>query len=176
MKKIICLLVLTATVFTAPEEESSYIITPRGIADPLAINKAVVKEFYDAFVNNRPQMVDELMAADYGIQDSNIIFDSSYSRYDAFSKNFNVRFRSFHQAFPEFKLQIIEMIAEGNKVVARVQIQGIQKGSFLGIEPTDKTIVIKIFSIFTIERDKISHINEVWNELGVMKQIDHIVL
>lgn len=176
MKKIICFLVLMTSVFATSRGELSHIITPRGGSDPLSENKALVKEFYDAFTNNDPRTMNELMAAKYGVQDSNVVFDSSYSKHDAFSKNLNVRLRSFHQALPEFKLQIIEMIAEGNKVLARVQIQGMQKGSFLGVEPTDKPVVVKIFSIFTIEGGKISHINEVWNELGVMKQIGYIVL
>ena len=47
---------------------------------------------------------------------------------------------------------------------------------FLGVEATDKPVVIKIFAVFTIEGGKITHLNEVWNELGVMKQIGYIVL
>jgi predicted ester cyclase len=68
------------------------------------------------------------------------------------------------------------MLADGNKVVARIQIQGVQRGSFLGIEPTNKPVVIKEFVILTIEGGKITHLNEVWNELGVMKQIGYIAL
>ena len=49
-------------------------------------------------------------------------------------------------------------------------------GVILEWEPTDKPVVIKIFALFTIEGGKISHLNEVWNKLDVMKQIGFVVL
>ena len=176
MKKIICFLMLMVSVFSTPGGELSHIITPRGGTDPESENKALVKQFYDAFAKNDPQAMNEVLASKYGVQDSTVVFDSSYSKYDAFSKNLSVRTKALHQALPEFKLQIIDMMSEGNKVLARVQIQGVQRGPFLGVEPTNKPVVIKTFAIFTIEGGKITHLNEVWNELGVMKQIGYIVL
>jgi len=175
MKKLLLFLTLFFSVF-ASEGELSHIITPRGGTDPLSENKLLVKEFYDAFSKNDPRALQEVLASNYGVQDSNVVFDSSYSKYDAFSKNLSVRTRSLNEALPDFKLKIVEMLAEGNKVLARIQIQGVQRGVFLGVEPTDKPVVIKIFAIFTIEGGKITHLNEVWNELGVMKQIGYIVL
>lgn len=176
MKKILCLLALMVSAFATSSGELSHIITPRGGTDPTSENKTLVKEFYDAFAKNDPRAMNEVLVAKYEVQDSTVVFDSSYSKYDAFSKNLSVRARSLHEALPEFKLKIIEMMAEGNKVLARVQIQGVQRGSFLGVEATDKPVVIKIFAVFTIEGGKITHLNEVWNELGVMKQIGYIVL
>lgn len=176
MKKLVCFLVLMVSAFATSGGELSHIITPRGGTDPASENKALVKEFYDAFAKNDPRAMNEILAEKHGVQDSTVVFDSSYSKYDAFSKNLSVRTRSLHEALPKFKLQIIEMLAEGNKVLARVQIQGVQRGPFLGVEATEKPVVIKIFAVFTIEGGKITHLNEVWNELGVMKQIGHIVL
>ena len=175
MKKLVCLLLLMMTV-CADQGELSHIITPRGGSDPQSDNKALVEKFYDAFETNDSRIINELLASKYGVQDSTVVFDSSYSKYDAFSKNLSIRVRALHEALPKFKLTIIEMLADGNKVLARVQIQGVQRGSFLGVAPTDKPIVIKEFAIFTIEGGKITHLNEVWNELGVMKQIGYIVL
>ncbi|MCP5506376.1 MAG: ester cyclase [Chlamydiales bacterium] len=176
MKKLICLLALIVSAFATSGGELSHIITPRGGTDPESENKVMVKNFYDAFAGNDSRAMNELLAAKHGVQDSTVVFDSSYSKYDAFSKNLNVRIRAFHEAFPEVKHQIIEMMSEGNKVLARVQFQGVQRGTFMGVEATNKPVVIKIFAIFTIEGGKITHINEVWNELGVMKQIGYIVL
>lgn len=176
MRKVIYFLVLMVSAFATSGGELSHIITPRGGTDPESENKALVKQFYDAFSLNDPRAMNDLLAAKYEVQDSTVVFDSSYSKHDAFSKNLSIRVRSLHQALPEFKLQIIEMITEGNKVLARIQIHGVQRGPFLGIEPTEKPVVIKAFAIFTIEGRKITHINEIWNELGIMKQIGYIVL
>ena len=175
MKKIIFLLMLSISAF-AHEGELSHILTPRGGNNPLSENKMIVKEFYNAFAKNEPKQLNELLASNYNVQDSTVVFDSTYSRYDAFSKNLTVRTQALHQALPNFKFTLIDMIAEGNKVFARIQIQGIQKGCFLGVEPTGKPVVIKLFAIFTIEGGKIAHINEIWNELGVMKQMGYVAL
>jgi len=71
---------------------------------------------------------------------------------------------------------VIEMVAEGNKVLARIQISGVQRGSFLGVEATNKPVIMKVFALLTINGGKISHLNESWNELGVMKQMGYIIL
>jgi len=176
MKKLIPLLLMFFISSFASEAQISHIITPRGGSDPQSENKMIVKDFYDAFSKNDSNSMNDLLASNYRVQDSNVVFDSEYSKYDAFSKNISVRMRALHEALPEFELTIIEMMVDGNKVLARIQIQGLQKGVFLGVEPTDKTVVIKSFSLFTIDGGKITHLNEVWNELGVMKQIGFIVL
>ena len=176
MRKLIPLLLMLFISTFAGEGEISHIITPRGGSEPLKENKALVKDYYDAFSKNDSSALDDLLASGYGVQDSNLIFDTEYSKYDAFSKNLAVRMRSLHEALPEFNLTIIEMMAEGNKVLVRIQIQGIQKGAFLGVEPTNKPVVIKTFALFTLDGGKITHLNEVWNKLEVMKQIGFIIL
>ena len=178
MKKLVLLIATICLCGSLVGEESmlSNIIAPRGDTNPQSINKQIVREFYDAFSKEDTRNMNDLLASNYGVQDSNVIFDSAYSKYDAFSKNFDVRMKSLHQALPDFTLTIIETISEANKVLARIQIAGIQRGSFLGVKPTDKPVTIKIFALFTIDAGKITHINEVWNEFDVMKQIGYIVL
>ena len=176
MKKLVCLLTLILAAFASSGGELSHIITPRGGTDPESENKALVKTFYAAFEKSDVNAMNQTLAKKYNVQDSTVTFDSSYSKYDALSKNLTVRIRSLHEALPELSLQVIELMAEGNKVLARIQIQGVQRGPFLGVEGTNKPVVIKAFAIFTIEGGKITHINETWNELGVMKQIGYIIL
>ncbi len=175
MKKVVILLALIVSAFSA-EKELAHIITPKGGSDPLSDNKQIIREFYQAFNENDLKTMNSLLASNYKVQDSTAVFDSTYSKYDAFSKNLTVRSRALHEALPDFKLKVVTMMAEGNRVLARVEIQGIQRGPFLGVEPTNKPVVIKTFALFTIDGGKISRLNEVWNELGVMKQIGYIVL
>ncbi|WP_420420774.1 ester cyclase [Simkania sp.] len=176
MRRFLLVLLLLPLFAFAEEPLISQIVTPRGETNPQTYNKETVKDFYTAFQKNNPQALDELLKNNYGVQDSTVVFDSAYSKYDAFSKNMKVRLASLHKAFRDLDIKIIEMMADGNKVMARVQMTGVQTGSFLGVEATNKPVVIKVFAIFTFDGGKISHINEVWNELGVMKQIGYIVL
>lgn len=175
MKKVILLLAIMFSAF-AHQGEISNIITPRGIPDPEAASKEIIKEFYKVFSTNDSRELNKILSPNYTVYDSTVLFDSSYSKYDAFSKNLEVRMRALHEALPNFKLKIIEMVAEGNKILARIEIQGVQKGPFLGVEPTDKPVIIKGFTVFTISGGKIIYVNEMWNEFSIMKQIGYIVL
>ena len=175
MKKWILIFCLPFSLLAA-NPPLSHVITPQGGTDPLIENKKLIAGFYKALAENDAQMISEILAKNYKIQDSTIVFDSSYSKYDAFSKNILVRMKSLHIALPDFEITIIQMIAEDNQVLARVRMTGVQRGSFLGVEPTLKPVVINMFSVFTIDRGKITNVNEMWNELSVMKQIGHIVL
>jgi len=154
----------------------SHVVTPRGENNPLKENKALVKEFYESIEKNDVTTMNGLLSSSYKVQDSNVVFDSAYSKYDAFSKNLTVRLKSLHDAFSDLKVNVIEMVAEGNKVLARIQISGVQRGSFLGVEATNKPVIMKVFALLTINGGKISHLNESWNELGVMKQMGYIIL
>ena len=176
MKKYFLLIFLLPLMLFGKEEKVSHIITPRGEIDPLEENKKIAQNFYEAFEKNDGKKLNYLLSEKYQVQDSNVVFDSSYSKYDAFSKNMMIRLQSLHEALPNFELKILAMLAEGNKVFVRFQIIGIQRGPFLGIEPTNKQIVIKNFSVLTIEDEKISYFNEIWNEFSVMKQIGFIIL
>jgi predicted ester cyclase len=177
MKKFWLLIVLTPLFLFGKDSEVSHIMIPKGEANPLTDNKIMIQNFYEAFEKNAPASLDETLASRYSVQDSTVAFDSSsYSKYDPFSKNMKIRLHALHEAFPDLTVKVLETLAEGNKVCARVQFSGIQRGPFLGIEKTNKPVVIKIFAIFTIEDGKISHINEIWNEFGVMKQMGYLVL
>src|SRR5215210_1928632 len=49
-------------------------------------------------------------------------------------------FSSLHAAFPDFHIDIEDMIAEGDKVVARVTASGTHQGEFMGTAPTGNRV------------------------------------
>lgn len=53
-------------------------------------------------------------------------------------------------AFPDLTVQILDMIAEGNKVATRKTITGSHQGELMGIAPTGKTVTISLIDIFTL--------------------------
>lgn len=56
-----------------------------------------------------------------------------------------------HPAFPDLKVEILDMIAEGNKVTTRKKIRATHLGNLMGIEATGKLIEINIIDIIMIE-------------------------
>jgi predicted ester cyclase len=70
-------------------------------------------------------------------------------------------------AFPDHQVTIEDMIAEGDKVVARMTVRGTHQGAFLGIPPTGKhwTDIIRIAGGKIVE-----HWNN-YDALGLMQQL-----
>ena len=73
--------------------------------------------------------------------------------------------------FPDYQTVIEDLIAEGDKVVARITMKGTNKGSFMGIPPTGNHIT---FSGIYIARIADGKIVEHWGEedsIGLMQQL-----
>lgn len=77
-------------------------------------------------------------------------------------------------AFPDLHFTVEDMIAEGNKVVARLTMRGTQQGEFLGISPTGKHVTVTGIEIVYIVGGKIvEHWNN-YDDLGLMQQLGAI--
>ena len=82
--------------------------------------------------------------------------------------------RMLYAAFPDMYHTIEDMIAEGDKVVARFSIRGTHKGEFQGIPATGKEVAVTGIFIFHIAEGKIA---EAWEEadmMGLMRQLGAI--
>jgi steroid delta-isomerase-like uncharacterized protein len=66
-----------------------------------------------------------------------------------------------HPAFPDLKVEVLDMIAEGNKVATRKKITASHQGELMGIPPTGKQVEINILDVFTIENGLL---REHWGE------------
>jgi steroid delta-isomerase-like uncharacterized protein len=74
-------------------------------------------------------------------------------------------------AFPDLKRPVEDLVAEGDKVVARWTSTGTHDGEFMGIPPTGKRVTTSGITIFRLEGGKIV---EEWSEsdmLGMMQQV-----
>ena len=72
---------------------------------------------------------------------------------------------------PDYHTTIEDLIAEGNKVVARVTLTGTHTGDFYGIPPTGKRINLSAIYIVRIQDGKIV---EHWGEengVTVLRQL-----
>jgi predicted ester cyclase len=78
----------------------------------------------------------------------------------------------FRKAFPDLNVRIIELIAEGDLVMARCEATGTQKGEMNGIPATGKTGKIAHWTINRFNEE--GKITESWNlndDLSMMKQL-----
>jgi predicted ester cyclase len=80
----------------------------------------------------------------------------------------------FREGFPDVVSTIEDLIAEGDKVVARWRARATHQGEYMGIPPTGNEVEFTGISVYRIEAGKIA---ESWNEedeLGLMRQIGAI--
>jgi predicted ester cyclase len=67
----------------------------------------------------------------------------------------------FREGFPDVVSTIEDLIAEGDKVVARWRARATHQGEYMGIPPTGKEVEFTGISIYRIEAGKIA---QSWNE------------
>lgn len=87
-------------------------------------NKSIVRRFWEeGWDAKNPDIFDELMDEQYAAEDrawSTVVW----------------------AAYPDARMELVEMIAEGNKVVSHVRFTGTHQGELWGVAPTGKTMTI----------------------------------
>jgi predicted ester cyclase len=81
------------------------------------------------------------------------------------------QFDGFRAAFDGFRAEILDQIAEGDKVVTRKVFRGRHRGSFNGVEPTGAEVEIHVIDIVRVQDGRIV---EHWNcvdRLGLLAQL-----
>jgi steroid delta-isomerase-like uncharacterized protein len=78
---------------------------------------------------------------------------------------------AFRNGFPDLSHPEIDLVGEGDTVVARLTGTGTQEGEFMGIEPTGETMRMTGMEMYRIEDGKI---DEAWlnvDMLGLLQQL-----
>jgi len=127
-------------------------------------NKEIVKRYWNGKWNERrPEILDEL-------QTSNVVNYGTSMKINNLEEYKQV-YGMFLSAFHDTHFTIEEIIAEGDKVMTRASMSGVQKGALEGIPPTGKTINISIFTVFRLVDGKIAEEWEIYDDLGMMQQL-----
>ena len=79
-------------------------------------------------------------------------------------------------AFPDWQEEILDIVAEGDKVVTRLRGTGTQTGEFQGIPPTGNTMQIESVNIDRIVDGKIAERWLLSDMLGALTQLGIISL
>ena len=74
-------------------------------------------------------------------------------------------------AIPDMRLDIDDVIAEGEKVLVRLWIRGHQRGDLLGIPATGKPIEVAVLDLFQIRDGKLVEHWALLDNLGMLKQL-----
>ena len=81
-------------------------------------------------------------------------------------------FQMLIRAFPDFRMDVQDVIASGDKAVARLQVFGTHRGEFMGIPATGKSATVNLIDITRFGDDGLAR--EHWgvvDQLALMQQL-----
>ena len=128
-------------------------------------NKALLRHFYEEVFNQK-----HIAAIDQFI-DPNQVDHSAPPGTPGGIEGTRQLIGMYLTAFPDLHFTVEDMIAEGDKVVARLTARGTQQGAFMGIPPTGKQATSTVIDIVRIAGGKtVEHWLEM-DTLGLLQQL-----
>ena len=80
-------------------------------------------------------------------------------------------FTEFYTAFPDWREEIVELVAEGNTVAGRFRCSGTHLGEFLGEAPTGKRMEVEEVFFLRVEDGKFVDFWGLEDSLGRLRQL-----
>ena len=127
-------------------------------------NIAVVKKYHEVWSNGNIKELDQIIAPNFK---SHFIGGFEYQGIDG-AKNSVLETK---KAFPDWKEEIVDIIAQDDKVVTRYHSTGTQLGNWDGIDSTGNKVDIYEASIYRLEKGKIVEQWGFWDEINLKKQM-----
>lgn len=120
-------------------------------------NKAIVRRYIDELNGRNTAVLDELVA-------------------DHFRDAVRQGYERNLAAFPDYTVEIHDMIAEGDQVVVEWSHRGTHADSYEGVPATGKVITGRAISVYRVVEGKIADARgiwdrgEVWQQLGLLPE------
>ena len=129
------------------------------------VNKANLRRFYDEVFNKKNR------AAIEEFIDPNQVDHAAPPGTPGGLAGAKQTISMYLTAFPDLHFTVEDIIAEGDKVVARLKVRGTQKGAFMGVPPTGKQATSTVIDINRIAGGKsVEHWLEM-DTLGLLQQL-----
>jgi steroid delta-isomerase-like uncharacterized protein len=127
-------------------------------------NKAMLRRFFDDVVNKQNvAMLSDIVTADYVNHNLPAPAPGPEGMSQAMS--------TFFSGFPDLKVTIHDMIAEGNEVSSRGTWSGTHRGAFMGVAATGKQVAVDFIDIWRVANGKFVENWVQMDLLGLMQQL-----
>jgi steroid delta-isomerase-like uncharacterized protein len=132
---------------------------------PLEDNKFLVRRYYEEMWNRWDfALADELVAEGVAFRGS--LGDSVCGR-----TGFKDYMRAVRRAFPDFHNHVEELVAEGDRVVARLTYTGTHTGALFDIAPTGRTVSYAGMALFRVASGQIAEGWVLGDLYGLVRQL-----
>jgi steroid delta-isomerase-like uncharacterized protein len=81
-------------------------------------------------------------------------------------------FRMYRAAFPDLRMDPEDVLASGDKVVARVRATGTHEGEFMGMPPTGKRVDVQLIDIMRFAEDGL--VREHWGVVDMLAMLQQL--
>jgi steroid delta-isomerase-like uncharacterized protein len=113
-------------------------------------NKAIARRVYEIICTGDFDRAEEIV--DASAPDNELLPDDPPAKLiDTFKETFS----EAREAFPDLHVTVEDLVAEGDRVTARVTMQGTHEGVFQGLAPTGKWVEVRAMDMFRISDGKI---------------------
>jgi steroid delta-isomerase-like uncharacterized protein len=132
-------------------------------------NKEIVRRFYEEVMNKEDiDALGELAVPDYEEHDP---LPGQGTAREGLRDRVTMLIRAFH---PQFTIE--DLIAEGDRVVARWTNTGVHVGEFLGIPPTNRTATVAGIDVYRLQDGKLAEHWHVVDQLSMLIQLGVVAL
>ena len=130
----------------------------------LEANKALVRSFVEAWNTRDFDRFEALMSAGavLHIGGGQIPCDPAGTRAIA---------EEWTSAFPDWRFELLRLVAEGTLVVAHMPYSGTHRGKIVGVEATGRSCTVDEIVIFRIADNRIAEAWEVYDDAGMWRQL-----
>ena len=81
-------------------------------------------------------------------------------------------FRMYKAAFPDLRMEPLDVLASGDKVVARVRATGTHQGEFMGMPPSGRTVDVQMIDIVRFDDDGLAR--EHWGVVDMLTMLQQL--
>jgi len=132
--------------------------------------KVKVRSFYEDIWNKADKsLIPELMHED-------VSFRGSLGQMQRGRSGFSLYIDFVRSALDEYRCHIVDMVAEDNRVYARMEYSGKHCGDLFGYAPTYANIKWEGVAVFSFQDGKICDIWALGDVNGVMKQLARYIM
>jgi steroid delta-isomerase-like uncharacterized protein len=130
-------------------------------------NKAVIRRWFQAFNHRYLAAEEAARSADFAAHVPGVPVPLDGEGWKTF-------IAAFFTGFPDFRLVIEDLLAEGDRVAARWTFRGTHGGEFLGMAPTGKPVTISAVEVNRLADGKVAEHWVVLDQLGLLQQLGAI--
>ena len=123
----------------------------------------VMRLIEEGFNQGREAVIDELVSPRYRSQEEGMAAEGSAGVKELVG--------SFRTAFPDFRLRVEHVLAEGDKVMTWAIFTGTHTGPMEALPPTGKKVIVKDVDLWRLEGGKVVESWAHFDQPGLLQQL-----